>query len=79
MTLLLLLQADAMVLLLSLSLMSSASQTTFALFLAIALVSFAMTSYTYRSERIKEHPHRAWLVLGCCVMAGLFFSTLVYA
>ncbi len=79
MTLLLLLQADAMVFLLSLSLMSNASQTTFALFLTIALVGFAMTSYTYRSERNSEQPHRGWLVLGCCVLVGLLFSTLVYA
>ncbi len=78
MTLLLLLQADATILLVSLSLMSTASQTTFALFLAIALVGFAMTSYAYRSERNDEHPHRGWLVMGCCALAGLLFSTLVF-
>ncbi len=78
MTLTLLLQADVTIFLVSLGLMSNASQTTFALFLAIALVGFAMTSYTYRSERNDEHPHRGWLVIGCCMLVGLFFSSLVY-
>jgi len=45
----------------------SQNQTTFAIFLSIDLVVFAMVSYIYRVSRWKEGVGR-WPILGGCLM-----------
>ncbi len=77
--LLLILQADVTGFLVSLSLASNVNQNTFALLLTIDLIAFAMTTYIYRTERRQELPKRSWIIAGSAVIAGVFFSSLIFA
>ena len=52
------------------------SEGTFALFLGVDLMSFAMISYSYRKERQLEIPSKTWLLIGCLIIMALLFSSL---
>ena len=76
--LLLCLQAVATIFLWSLDALNQVSEGTFALFLAIDLLGFAMISYVYRSEKNSNHPSRNWLLVGCGMILILLFSSLYF-
>ena len=57
---------------------SSVSQTRFAIFLAIDLLSFAMTAYTYRKIEWRERTYRIWLLLGSFGLVLLLVSSLIF-
>ena len=77
--LLLILQADATGFLIALSFASSLNQNTFALLLTVDLIAFAMMTYIYRTEKLQALPSRIWVLIGSIVIAGVFFSSLVFA
>jgi hypothetical protein len=75
--LLVLLELLSVISLWTLSPLSSASESTFALMLAVDLVAFAMISYTYRVSRWGEVPGRVPLIAGCCFALLLLFAGLL--
>lgn len=77
--LLLILQADVTGLLIGLSFATSVNQDTFALLLSVDLIAFAMVTYVYRTEHIQNRPNKTWIILGCAVIAVIFFSSIIYA
>jgi len=76
--LLLILQVDVTGLLVALSFAAIVNQNTFALLLVIDLIAFAMMTYIYRTEKQNALPSRLWIVVGSAVIAGIFFSSLVF-
>lgn len=78
MILLLILQADVTGFLIALSFANSVNQNTFALLLTIDLIAFSMTTYIYRTEKLLALPSRIWILVGSLVIAGVFFSSLVF-
>jgi membrane associated rhomboid family serine protease len=52
---------------------SSQSQTTFAIFLSIDLVVFAMVSYIFRVSKWKEEVRRLPLLAGCVALLILLY------
>lgn len=52
-------------------------ETTFAIFLALDLVAFAMISYTYRTKKRGESIGRAPLIAGCSFALLLLFAGLL--
>ncbi|HYY92250.1 MAG TPA: hypothetical protein VE955_09700 [Candidatus Dormibacteraeota bacterium] len=77
--LLLILQADVTGFLIALSFAASVNQDTFALLLSADLVSFAMMTYVYRTEKLQAMPSRLWIMFGSAVIIGVFFSSLLFA
>lgn len=77
-SLLFLLQAIATVFLWTLSALSSVSEGKFAVFLAVDLLSFAMISYMYRTQRWTKLPSRPWLLTGSIGLAILILSGLLF-
>ncbi len=75
--LLLSLQVEATVFLWTLDTISQASESTFALFLAVDLVSFAIISYIYRTRKQGGFPQRGWIIVGCVLVLVLLFSSLL--
>jgi hypothetical protein len=75
-TLLLLLQAISTLFLWTLDATSSASQTRFAVFLAVDLLSFAMNVYMFLSQRWGEFLSKAWMLAASLGLAILLFSSL---
>jgi hypothetical protein len=75
MILLLVLQAVATIFLWTLDDLNEISEDTFALFLAIDLMSFAIISYIYRKEKEMVMPNRAWILVGCVLNLILLFSS----
>ena len=55
---------------------SSQSQTTFAIYLSIDLVVFAMVSYIFRVSKWGEEVRRLPLVSGCVVLLILLYMGL---
>ncbi len=76
--LLLILQAEVTGFLVALNLENDVNQNTFALFLTIDLIAFVMMSYIYRTEKNNDTPKREWIVVGSCVIVGVFFSSLIF-
>ncbi len=76
--LLLILQADVTSFLVALSFNLNANQNTFALLMTIDLITFAMITYIYRTEKLQNLPSRPWIVVGSIVIAGIFLSSLVF-
>ena len=76
--LLLILQADVTGFLIALSFAGNVNQNTFALLLTVDLIAFSMMTYIYRTERLQALPNRIWIVIGSMVIAGVFFSSLVF-
>ena len=75
--LLLALQVTTTAFLWTLDALNQISEGTFALFLAVDLVSFAIVSYIYRSQREFSLPNRGWIFVGCALILILLFSSLV--
>jgi hypothetical protein len=73
-----LLQVIATVFLWTLSALSSVSEGKFAVFLAVDLLSFAMISYIYRTQRWTKFPSRPWLLAGSIGLAILILSGLLF-
>jgi len=76
--LLLLLQAAVTGFLVWLSFTSNPSEDTFALFLTIDLVAFAMVTYIFRTERAQMTPSPLWLIIGSGIIAAIFFASLSF-
>jgi len=57
----------------SLNPVGSQAQTTFAVYLSIDLVVFAMASYIFRVSKWKEGVGRLPLVAGCLALLVLFY------
>jgi hypothetical protein len=79
MILLLILQADVTGFLIALSLANTVNQNTFALLLTVDLIAFSMMTYIYRTEKLQALPSKIWIVIGSMVIAGVFFSSLVFS
>jgi hypothetical protein len=75
--LLLVLQGVSIVLLWTLDALNEVSEGTFALFLAVDMISFAMISYVYRHDKEAETPSRGWIIVGSVLVLVLLFSSLV--
>ena len=73
----LLLQGVSIVLLWTLDALNEVSEGTFALFLAVDMISFAMISYVYRHDKEGEAPSRGWLIVGSVLVLVLLFSTFI--
>lgn len=73
------LQAVALVVLWAVSPLSQAATDTFALYLSIELVAFAIVSYIYRSHRGQRAPNQTWMALGYLSIIVLLVSNLVLA
>jgi hypothetical protein len=77
-SLLFLLQAIATVFLWTLDALSTVSEGKFAVFLAVDLLSFAMISHIYRTQRWKRLPNRTWLLAGSIGLVILILSGLIF-
>ena len=78
-TLLFLLQAVAAVFLWTLDAANRTSETRFAVFLAVDLLSFAMIVHIFLSERWGEILSKAWMLAASLGLVILLFSSLVFA
>ena len=56
---------------------SSVSQSRFAIFLAIDLLSFAMIAYVFRKTHTVESAYRGWLLIGSFGLVVLLISSLI--
>jgi len=73
-SLLLLVAAISVFILWTVNPLGSGSESTFALFLAVDLVSVAMISYVERSVSREGRMARAPLIAGCCMILFLVFT-----
>ena len=74
--LLLLLQVVTTAFLWTLDALNEISESTFALFLAADLVSFAMISYLYRNVKEMGIPNRGWIAVGGILVVIFLFASL---
>lgn len=74
----LIIQADVTGFLIALSFATNVNQNTFALLLTVDLIAFSMMTYIYRTEKAQELPNRVWIIVGSAVIAGVFFSSLIF-
>ncbi len=58
---------------------TQAATDTFALYLSLDLVAFAMLSYIYRSTKHGLDPAEGWMSLGYVSLVALLISNLVLA
>ncbi|MDG6941997.1 MAG: hypothetical protein JRN34_03635 [Nitrososphaerota archaeon] len=59
--------------------LTQSSTDTFALYLSVDLLAFAMMSYLYRSKRSGGEPSSAWLAVGYLALIVLLVSDLLMA
>ena len=71
------LQALTLVVLWLLNPLTQAATDTFALYLSLDLLAFAMISYIYRSKRESRDPSPAWLAVGYLALMVLLVSNLI--
>jgi hypothetical protein len=71
------LQVTATAILWFLAPITQAATDTFALYLSVDLVGFAMLSYQYRVTKAGRGASQAWLALGYLAMVTLLASNLV--
>lgn len=76
---LLVLQAVVTVFLYTLNPTGKSGQATFATFLGIDLLTFAMVSYIYRTGRSRRPIRRGWLLSACILLLVLLASSLFTA
>lgn len=57
--------------------LTQAATDTFALYLSLDLLAFAMISYIYRSRRESREPSVAWLATGYLALMVLLVSNIV--
>jgi uncharacterized membrane protein YozB (DUF420 family) len=74
-----LLQAIATAFLWSLDALSRVSEGTFAVFLAVDLLCFAMISHVYRMQRWGRLPSKLWLLVASIGLAILILSGLLFS
>ena len=55
---------------------NQSDQAVFAIFLAIDLVSLAMMSYIYRTNKSGEQLNRGVLIVSCCMILVFVYATL---
>jgi len=55
---------------------NQAGEAVFAILLAIDLVSFAMMSYIYRTNKSGEQLNRGVLILACCLILVFVYASL---
>ena len=55
---------------------NQAAEAVFAIFLAIDLVSFAMMSYVYRTNKSGEQLNRGVLIIACCMILVFVYAIL---
>jgi hypothetical protein len=70
------LQATSFAVLWLLNPMTQAATDTFALYLSLDLVGFAILSYIYRSKRNSREPSQAWIAVGYLALIALLVSNL---
>ena len=73
------LQGTSLVVLWLLNPLTQAATDTFALYLSVDLLAFAMMSYIYRSRRYDRVASAAWLAVGYLVLIILLVSNLALA
>ncbi|MDG7013347.1 MAG: hypothetical protein JRN11_02595 [Nitrososphaerota archaeon] len=73
------LQVTSLVVLWLLNPLTQAATDTFALYLSVDLLAFAMMSYIYRSRRYDRVASAAWLAVGYLVLIVLLASNLALA
>jgi hypothetical protein len=73
------LQFTCLVVLWLISPLTQAATDTFALYLSLDLLAFAMTSYIYRSRRNAKEPNQAWMAGGYLALTVLLVSNLLLA
>jgi hypothetical protein len=73
----LLLQAIAIAFLWTINGLRPSGEREFALFLGVDLVSFAIVSYIYRTERGGEEFNRAWVFVGGLAVLILMFASII--
>ena len=76
-TFLIALQVTTLVVLWILNPVTQSATDTFALYLSLDLLAFAMISYIYRSRRSEKEPSSAWLAIGYLTLMVLLVSNLV--
>jgi hypothetical protein len=76
---LLAIQFTSIVVLWSLNPLTQAATDTFALYLSLNMVAFAIVSYMYRSRRSSKAPSPAWLAIGYLALIVLLVSNLTLA
>jgi hypothetical protein len=59
--------------------MNQAATDTFALYLSLDLVAFAILSYIYRSHRNSKQPNQMWISIGYLALIVLLVSNLALA
>jgi hypothetical protein len=73
------LQGTSIVVLWLLNPLTQSATDTFALFLSVDLLAFAMMSYLYRSRRSGVEASSAWLAVGYLALIVLLVSNLLMA
>lgn len=71
------LQTSTVVVLWLLNPLTERATVTFALYLSLDLVAFAIISYIYRSRRNARSPNPAWMVMGYLYLVVLLLSNLL--
>lgn len=71
------LQAASFIVLWLINPLTQAATDTFALYLSIDLVGFAILSYIYRSTRYSRMPSQAWIAVGYLAIMVLLVANLV--
>lgn len=59
--------------------LTQSATDTFALYLSLDLLAFAMISYIYRSRRNGRYPSQSWMALGYLSLVVLLVSNLALA
>ena len=74
---LIVLQVTTLVVLWLLNPVTQIATDTFALYLSLDLLAFAMISYIYRSKRGAKEPSIAWLAIGYLALMVLLVSNMI--
>jgi hypothetical protein len=78
-TFLIVLQSVAIVVLWLLNPLTQSATDTFALYLSLDLVAFAMLSYVYRSTKCGRAPSQIWMAAGYLALVALLVANLSLA
>lgn len=73
------LQLTSVVVLWLLDPLTQSATDTFALYLSLDLVAFAIMSYIYRSRRASKAPSPAWMAVGYLALVVLLVSNITLA
>ena len=73
------LQASTLIVLWLLNPLTQAATDTFALYLSLDLVAFAILSYIYRSTKYERAPSQLWMAVGYLALILLLVSNFILA